>query len=46
MTIELALAGLCLWVLGYAVGNVVGFVQAILTDLEGSYVVDAMYDDQ
>jgi hypothetical protein len=46
MTTELALAGLCLWVLGYAVGNVVGFVRAILADLEGSYVVDAMYDDQ
>jgi hypothetical protein len=27
------------------VGNVVGFMQAILDDLEGSYVVDAMYDD-
>ena len=45
MTTELALAGLCLWVVGYAVGNVVGFMQSILDDLEGSYVVDAMYDD-
>jgi hypothetical protein len=24
----------------------VGFMQSILADLEGSYVVDAMYDDQ
>jgi hypothetical protein len=46
MTTELALAGLCLWVVGYAVGNVAGFMQSILADLEGSYVVDAMYDDQ
>ena len=30
MTTELALAGLCLWLVGYAVGNVVGFMQAIL----------------
>jgi hypothetical protein len=45
MTVELALAGLCLWVLGHAVGNVVGCMQAILADLEGSYVADAMYDD-